>query len=139
MIFKIYNSDFGFVLDGVTYDFEHVMELQVEDPEMTKLTRGANAKNKVGLVYREGTKDPKKVTVTIVGMDKDLKAALDNAYENKKRVDVYAVDRETGSRKTYNNAVLCQQPQQLQISENVESMHVALAFESFDAKEEHKA
>jgi hypothetical protein len=66
MIFKMYDCDFGIKLNGVTYDFEHVQDLQIEDPENTRLTRGSNAANKVGLVYKEGISDPKRVTVTIM-------------------------------------------------------------------------
>jgi hypothetical protein len=58
MIFKMYDCDFGIKLNGVTYDFEHVQDLQIEDPENTRLTRGSNAANKVGLVYKEGISDP---------------------------------------------------------------------------------
>jgi hypothetical protein len=42
MIFKMYDCDFGIKLNGVTYDFEHVQDLQIEDPENTRLTRGSN-------------------------------------------------------------------------------------------------
>lgn len=139
MIFKIYDCDFGIKLNGVNYDFTHVQSLTIEDPENTKLVRGANAGNKVGLVYREGIKEPKKITVTIVGMSGDLKAVLDGAYENQSRLDVYAISRADGSSKMAKNAVLSLQPQQLTIDENADSLNVALAFESFDLSEVHKS
>lgn len=139
MIFKLYECDFGIKLNGVNYDFTHVQSLQIDDPETTKLVRGANAGNKVGLAYKEGIKDPKKITVTILGMSPELKAVLDSAYADQTRLDVYAISRTDGSSKMAKNAVLSQQPQQLAMDENPDSMHVALAFESFDLVETHKS
>lgn len=139
MIFKLYDCDLGLKYNGVNYDFEHVQKLQVEDPETTKLVRGANAKNKLGLVYKEGLKEPKKITVTIIGMAADLKLVLDAAYNNKDRLDVFCVSRTDGSSKIYKNAVLSSQPQQLSLDDSAESMNVDLAFESFDASETHKS
>lgn len=139
MIFKIYNSDFGIKYNGVDYQFTHVGDLQIEDPEMTKLVRGSNASNKLGLIYKEGIKDPKKITVTIMGMSIELKAVLDQVYENKDRVDVYCIDRSDGSSKMGRNAVLTQQPQQIQLDDSAESMNVVLAFETFDLTETHKS
>lgn len=139
MIFKLYDCDIGIKVGGVSYDFEHVNSVTIDDPEMTRLVRGANAKNKTGLVYKEGIKEPKKVTCTIIGMSVALKEVLDSAYENKTRVDVFCVSRSDGSSKLARQAVLSQQPQQLAIDDSAESMNVALAFESFDLSEVHKA
>lgn len=139
MIFKIYECDFGIKLNGVSYDFTHVENLTIEDPETTKLVRGANAGNKLGLAYKEGTKEPKKITVTIKSMSPELKAVLDGAYSDQTRVDVYAISRVDGSSKMAKNAVLSQMPQQLTVDENPDSMNVALAFESFDLTETHKS
>ena len=139
MIFKIYDCDFGIKYNGVNYDFVHVENLTIEDPESTKLIRGANAGNKVGLVYKEGIKEPKKVTVTIKGMSAELKAVLDGAYEAKDRLDVYCISRSDGSSKMAKNAVLSQMPQQLTLDETEGSVNVALAFESFDLTETHKS
>ncbi len=139
MIFKIYDSDFGIKYNGANYEFTHISSLVIEDPENTKLVRGANGGNKLGLVYKEGIKDPKKVTVTVIGMAADLKAVLEQAYLNKDRLDVYCISRTDGSSKIAKNAVLSMQPQQLNIDEGPESMNVALAFESFDLSETHKS
>ena len=138
MIFKIYDCDFGVKYNGVNYDFTHVANLQIEDPENTKLVRGSNGTNKLGLVYKEGIKDPKRMTVTIMGMSAELKAVLDAAYEAKDRLDAYCISRTDGSSKMAKNAVLSQQPQQLSVDETPDSMNVALAFESFDLSEVHK-
>lgn len=139
MIFKIYESDFGIKYNGVNYDFTHVSSLVIDDPENTKLVRGANSGNKLGLVYKEGLKDAKKITVTIIGMDLDLKTILDQAFQNKDRLDAYMVSRVDGSSKMAKNSVLSMQPQQINIDEGPESMNVVLVFESFDLVETHKS
>lgn len=139
MIFKIYDCDFGIKLNGVSYDFTHVQNLQIEDPESTKLVRGANAGNKLGLIYKEGIKEPKKITVTIAGMSAELKAVLDQAYADQTRLDVYAISRTDGSSKMAKNSVLSQQPQQLTLDDTPDSLNVGLAFESFDLTEMHKS
>ncbi len=139
MIFKIYESDFGVKINGVSYTFTHVHSMQVEDPENTKLIRGANAGNKEGLVYKEGLKDPKRITVTIIDIDADLKAVLDDAFDNKSRMDVFCISRADGSSKMGRNSVLATKPQQLQLDESPESLNVALAFETFDLSEVHKS
>ncbi len=139
MIFKIYDSDFGIKYNGINYDFDHVGDLQIEDPENTRLVRGANASNKIGLVYKEGVKEPKKWTVTIMGMSLALKTVLDAIYEDRERVDVYCISRVDGSAKMGKNAILCQQPQQLTVDDSQETMNVVLMFETFDSTEVHKS
>lgn len=140
MIFKVYESDFGITLNGVDYIFTDVENMAIDDPEFTRLTRGANAANKEGLVYKEGAKEPKRVTVTIRNLTPSLKGVLDNCYKNKTRIDsVYCIARADGSRKMANKAILCQQPQQLNVDETPEAMNVVLTFESFDLVETHKS
>jgi len=139
VIFKIYNCDFGFKLNGVDYEFTHVENMAIEDPETTKLVRGGNGGDKVGLTYVEGIKEPKKVTCTVKGMTKDLKDVLDAAYAAKTRMDVYCIDRTDGSSKMAKNSILSTQPQQLSVDESADSMNVALIFESFDLTETHKS
>lgn len=138
MIFKLYDCDVGIKYNGVSYSFEHVNEVTIEDPENTKLTRGSNASNKLGLIYKEGIKDPKRVSCTIMNMSIELKAVLDQAYDNRDRLDFYAISRVDGSSKMAKNAVLCQIPQQLTLDDSADSMNVQLAFESFDLSEVHK-
>jgi hypothetical protein len=139
MIFKMNDCDFGIKINGVSYDFSDVDSLTIEDPEFTRLTRGANARNMTGLVYREGTKEPKRITVVIMNMSIELKEVLDGAYVDRSRLDVYAISRADGSSKFGKNAVLCQKPQQLTIEEGPESMAVSLIFETFDLSEVHKS
>lgn len=139
MIFKLYDCDFGITLAGVNYDFEHVENLQIEDPERTRLIRGGNAGNKTGLIYKEGIKEPKVVTLTVLGMPAELHNLLKAAYADKTRVDCYAVSRADGSSKIAKNAILSQEPKQLTVDDTAESMNTALVFESFDISEVHKS
>lgn len=139
MIFRLENCDFGFKRNGVTYEFEHVADVQIEDNERNRLTRGANAKNKTGLVYRDGLKDPKRWIIPILNMSAELKAVLDEVYENQERVDIFAIDRKDGSSKMAKGAILSNRPQQLTIDETPESIQVSLEFETFDSSEVHKS
>jgi len=139
MIFKMYNCDFGIKVNGVSYDFEHVAELQIEDPERNQLTRGGNAKNKLGLAYKDGLKEPKRWTLPILNMSSDLKSVLDSCFEQQTRVDVYCIDRNDGSSKMAKNAILGNRPQQLTIDDTAESMNVSLEFVTFDSSETHKS
>lgn len=139
MIFKIYNCDFGIKVSGTNYNFDHVMEVQIEDPEKNRLTRGSNATNKTGLVYKEGLKEPKKWSIPILNMSAELKLVLDAAYDEQTRVDVYCIDRTDGSSKMAKNAVLCNRPQQLTVDESTESMNVSMEFETFESTEQHKS
>lgn len=139
MIFKIYNCDFGIKVNGVSYDFEHVAELQIDDPERNRLTRGSNANSKVGLAYKDGLKDPKKWTLPILNMSAALKDVLDGCYNDQTRVDVYCIDRTDGSSKMGKNALLSNKPQQLKVDDSAESLQVSLEFEMFDSSEVHKS
>ena len=139
MIFKIYDCDFGITLNGVNYDFDHVQGLQIEDPERTRLVRGGNANNKTGLIYKEGIKDAKTITLTVIGMPADLHNLLKQAYQDKTRMDCYCVSRVDGSGKIGKNAILSQEPKQLSVDDSAESMNTALVFESFDVSEVHKS
>lgn len=139
MIFKMYECDFGVTVEGVNYDFPHVENLQIEDPETTDLIRGGNAGNKTGLVYKQGIKEPKTITLTVIGMTADVHNMLKTAYADKKRLDCYAVSRIDGSSKIAKNAILSQEPKQSNLDDSADSMNTALIFKSFDISEEHKA
>jgi hypothetical protein len=139
MIFKIYNCDFGIKVDGVSYDFEHVSELQIDDPERNQLTRGGNAKNTVGLSYKDGLKEPKRWTLPILNMSAALKGVLDSCFDKQTRIDVYCIDRTDGSSKMAKNAILSNRPQQLTVDESAESMNVSLEFVTFNSTETHKS
>ncbi len=139
MTFKLYDCDVGIKYNGSNYDFPHVNTVTVEDPEFTRLSRGANAANKTGLVYKEGLKEPKRITCTIMDMPIELKEALDLAYANRDRLDFFCVSRADGSSKMGRNSVLCQAPQQKSLDDSADSMNVELILETFDTTETFKS
>lgn len=139
MQFKMYNCEFGIKVDGQQYIFDDVAELTIEDPRKNKLTRGANAGNKVGLVYQEGSREPVRWTLPILNMSSELKSVLDDVFKNQKRVDVYCIDKDDGSSKMAKQAILCNAPQQLALNDTPDSMNVSLEFETFDSSEVHKS
>ncbi len=138
MIFKLYDCDVGVTLEGVTYSFVHVDEVTYEDPETTKLIRGANLGNKLGLAYKEGSKEAKKIGLTVKGMPAELHTLLKNAYANQTRMGVFCISRVDGSSKTGKNCILSSSPKQLKLDDSPESMNTTLQFESFDIDEVHK-
>lgn len=138
MIFQIYNCDFGVKIGAQSYDFDHVDSLTIEDNERNQLTRGANATNKIGLAFKDGLKDPKRWTIPMLNMSAALKEVLDGVYENQTRVDVYCIERKSGSKKMLKQALLSNKAQQLTLDETAESMQVSLEFIGFDSSEDHK-
>lgn len=138
-LFRMYDCDFVVVIRGVTYQFTHVENFSMEDPERTRLIRGANAGNKEGLAYKEGLKEAKTATLTVIGMPKEVHDLLKDVYTNKERVDAGAISRTDGSSKMLKNAVMSQSPKQLTMDDSAESLNTALLFESFDVEEIHKS
>src|SRR5690606_19356102 len=112
-IFKMYDCDFGVTINGTNYTFTHVENLQIEDPERTRLIRGSNAGNKEGIVYKEGLREAKTITLTVLGMPAEVHALLKQAFEERTRVDCFCVSRVDGSSKIAKNAILAQSPKQM--------------------------
>lgn len=139
MIFKIYDCDFGVTIRGVNYDFDHIDSVTIENTETTTLTRGANAKNKSGIVYKTGSKDPKVVTAEVLDIPFDLHNLLKEVHANEERLDFYCISRSDGSSKIAKNAVLSQEPVQMAIDETAESMNLTLIFHAYDIEEKHKS
>ena len=136
--FKIYNCDLGLKYNDTNYAFDNVDSVTVEDPENTKIVRGANGSSKTGLVYTEGVKEPKRLTTTLIGVSTSMFNLLKTIYESKARIEVFCVDRLTGSSRIAKNAILSQLPRQMTIDETAESMNVDITVETFDLSENHK-
>jgi hypothetical protein len=134
----MYECDFGFSINGVNYEFDHVENVTIEDPERTRIIRGANAKNTVGLTYREGLKEAKTMTLTVIGMTAATHNLLKDAFKAQTRLEAWVVSRVDGSSKIAKNAVISQSPKQLSMDDSAESLNTALIFESFDMDEIHK-
>ena len=139
MVFKLYDCDCGVTIRGVNYDFVHVDNVSIEDPERTRLVRGANAGNKIGIEYKEGTKEAKTVTCTVIDIPLELHNLLKDVHAKAERLDFYAIARSDGSSKIAKNAVLSQEPKQLTLDDSAESLNTALIFESFDISEVKKS
>jgi len=137
--FKMYNLDFGFVYNAVTYEFDHVESMTVEDPEVVTLVRGSNKKNKEGIVITQGVKDPKVVTVVLIGISQALFNVFETAFNAKARVEAYAIDRTDGSSRLIKQAVLSKQPRQMAIGEDAENLNVTIELHTFDLQEVHKS
>lgn len=139
MIFKLYDCDIGLTIDDVQYFFEHVDSVQINDPEKTRLTRGANAGNKTGIAYREGLKEAKQVTFQIKGISKALHDLLKQVYEDQTRINAFIVSRKDGSSKNARNAILGTVPKQLNLDDTPDSMNLQLDLETYDLDEIHKS
>lgn len=139
MIFKLYDCDIGLTIRGTNYDLEHVDSVTIEDPSRTRLVRGANASNKIGLAYTEGTKEASTITTSTIGVPADLHNLLKDVFKTKERIDFYCISRQDGSSKMAKNSVLAQEPQQLNLDDSPESLNTALVLESFDVSENHKS
>lgn len=137
-IFKLYECDVSLSINGTTYQFLHVQSVTYEDPERTRLIRGNNAGNNIGISYREGLDEAKVITLTVKGMSASLHSLLKQCFKDQTRMDVEVISRKDGSSKIAKNAVLAQSPKQLTIDDSAESMDTALIFESFDVDEVHK-
>jgi hypothetical protein len=135
----MYDCDFSVTVRGVTYTFTEVESMQIEDPERTRLIRGSNASNKVGISYKEGLKEAKTLTLTVIGMPAALHTLLKDVYEKRERLDANCISRVDGSSKIAKNSVLAQSPKQLSMDDSAESMNTGLIFETFNIEEVHKS
>lgn len=139
MIFQLFDCDIGLKLGGTNYQFGHVEEVTIDDPEETTLTRGSNGTDTDGLAYTDGLNEPKTITIPTMNMPIELYNLLVAAHKNKTRMDFYAVSRRDGSRKSATSALLSKKPQQLTIGNSAESMQVQLVLKSFNTDEVHKS
>jgi hypothetical protein len=133
-MFALYDCEVSIKISDQFYTFEHVDSVSFEDPKETKLTRGADGRNKQGLIYTQGHKDPEVVTLVLPGVSKSILDVLVSAHSAKSRVEVACIAAD-GSAKTAKNGVIRQRPQQLTIDESAESLNVQLIVESFDVSE----
>lgn len=99
--------DAYFSRNGVDYNLTAVIDsAQLEDPEEKQLTRGSFAGNKTGLIYTSGIKDSKTVTVRLIGLSAEYGSMLNDMYEQEERTDFKIVDRKTGRRATFKEAII---------------------------------
>lgn len=129
-----WKADSGFIYNGVTYAFDDIDSSVMSPQEAKHLTRGANSTNKLGLVYKEGSKTPWTITANVMNLSKDIFAILNTCYEKEERIDFFCVDNITGESKMAYNALVTKAVSQETISDGEDTYNVALALESFDVK-----
>lgn len=135
---KLYDCDVVIEIRGVNYEFEHVDSVSHEDPRRHRLTRGANAKNKTGIVYTEGNKEAHVLTTSVIAIPAALHALLKDVFNKKERVKFACVSRENGSKKFADQAILAQPPFQPSVDESAESLNTPIVLESFDVEDDIK-
>ena len=139
MIFKLYDCDFGVTIRGVNYDFVDIDSVTIEDPQTVELTRGANAGNTEGLVYTQGAKEAKTVTLVLPAVPMELMVLLTDVFNKRERLEAYCISRSDGSSRMIKKAVINMKPQQLVIDESEESINISLMLKSFSVTDNHKS
>ena len=139
MIFRLDNCDFGFSYNGQNYDFEHCDGMTIEDSQAHSLTRGLNAKNKVGIMIAEGLSEPDKITIPIMNVSSSVIGLLNKIRSDQERIDAYVIDRKTGDSRFIKSAIISKRVRQLVISEGRDDLNIELCLESFDVDDKLKA
>lgn len=133
-MFQQWKSDSGFIYNGFTYYFDDIDSHVMSPQEAKHLTRGANSKNKLGLVYKEGSKTPWTITANVMNLPKGQLEILNKCYENEERIDFFCIDSITGKSKMAYNALVTKMVSQETVSDGEDTYNTALALESFDVK-----
>ena len=102
--------DAYFSRNGADYNLTAMVDsVALENPEEKLLTRGFFAGNKTGLAYTSGIKDPKTVTVRLIGASAEYVNMLNDMYDKEERTDFKLVDRKTGRMAVYKEALIGKQ------------------------------
>lgn len=128
--------DFYFSRNGADYDVTAAVDSATfEDPERKHLTRGSSGQNKTGLIYTEGIKEPKTLTVVFVGLSQEMAAMLAEMYKEEERTDFKIVDRKSGQRRSFKQALISQRPMQSTLTDGAEEQNVQVIFESYQVED----
>lgn len=133
--FQIWKCDGGFTYQGQNYTFQDLDSVAYTYNKKNHLTRGANARNKVGIVSKEGLKMPDVAEYTVLDCSKAIYKLLLSIFEKEERIDAFFIDNETGEYFIYKNAVVRDKPRQTAVGEDDTSTSFIFAVESFDVKE----
>lgn len=133
---QLADCDCGFTINGQTYDYSAAVDSNAfENPEKVHLTRASSRQNTMGLAYREGSKDPRRVTVVFQGLLQDHADLLEKCFENKTRLEPYIIERDTGRKIILKNAIVSEPPTQANIGgDGAEELNVQVVFETFNIK-----
>ncbi len=132
MSIQLWRSTNGFSKNGTNYDFLHCDSVTVTKNARKHLTRGANSKNKVGLVYTENTKQADTIAFVVLDLPKSIRNILNEAYKNEERLDVYCVDDATGEAFDGQDCIITHFVMQEQLVEGEETYNITLTFETFN-------
>lgn len=136
--FQIWKCSGGFTYNGVNYDFADIDNVTYTYNRRNHLTRGANAKNKVGIITQEGLKTPDTAEYNVLDCSKAIYKLINELYEKEERIDAYFIDDETGEYTIFKKAVIRDKPRQTSVGEEDTSTSFIFAVESFDVKEKIK-
>lgn len=139
IVFKIYKTDFGFSYGSVEYRFKNVDVVGYENPKAKHVVRGRDASDDDGLVYSENFSQPYRVSITTAGLPASYAAMLNKMHEDEERTDFWCIDRKNGMRKTFVNALVSAEVDQLRIEEGEESLKITIALECFKIENEREA
>ncbi len=134
-MFQIWNCDGGFTYNGVNYDFRDLDSVAYTYNLKKHLIRGANAKNKRGIISQEGGKTSEIAEYTVVDCTKAIYQLLLQIYENNERIDAFFIDRATGEYIIFKDAIIRDKPRQTNIAEDDTSHSFMFAVESFNVTE----
>ena len=134
-MFQIWNCEGGFTYNGVNYKFKDLDSVAYTYNLKNHLIRGANATNKMGILSQEGGKAPDTAEYTVVDCSKANYSLLLQLFEERKRIDAFFIDRNSGEYIIFKDAVIRDKPRQANIGEDDTSHSFMFAVESFNVTE----
>lgn len=134
-MFQIWNCEGGFTYNGVNYKFKDLDSVAYTYNLKNHLIRGANATNKMGILSQEGGKTPDTAEYTVVDCSKSIYSLLLQLFEERKRIDAFFIDRNTGEYIIFKDAVIRDKPRQANVGEDDTSHSFMFAVESFNVTE----
>lgn len=134
-MFQIWNCEGGFTYNGVNYKFKDLDSVAYTYNLKNHLIRGANATNKMGILSQEGGKTPDTAEYTVVDCSKSIYSLLLQLFEERKRIDAFFIDRNTGEYIIFKDAIIRDKPRQANIGEDDTSHSFMFAVESFNVTE----
>lgn len=132
-LFKIGQTQAVLTVNGKTYRFKGLHSINEDNPRMKHLTRGSDGLDSDGIDYEEGTSQPIVGTFNI-RTSQNYFELFSDLWKNKTRFDWSLVDTKTGSSKTFQNAILQQEPYQRVIDDTEDSIGIDFIIEAMSTK-----
>lgn len=134
-LFQILEGDAGISFNGANYTFSDVDTVEYTYNKKNHLTRGASGQNKVGISYSEGLKTADTAEIRVTDCSIALYNLLLSIFNDKSRLNVWFIDRQTGEGFTFKNSIVVDKPRQTSIGEGADPIGFTLMVESFDVTE----